>query len=160
MLEMLATGKSAREVGSELGVSRDAVIGKVDRIRNGGRSRPRKKLCPLGAVKVDLKPGSLIKPKKLRCNNVARAAERIVKNRALVCEEVVDLPDTACTIVELYENCCHWPLGDPALDSFRYCGAPKPVGMDRPYCATHAALAYTPRVRAVGSTYHERRFGY
>ena len=35
---------------------------------------------------------------------------------------------------------CLWPIGDPALPDFRFCGAPR--SLDRPYCAEHADLAY------------------
>jgi hypothetical protein len=36
---------------------------------------------------------------------------------------------------------CLWPIGDPALPDFRFCGAPRVL--DRPYCAEHVALAYS-----------------
>jgi hypothetical protein len=44
-------------------------------------------------------------------------------------------------LLDLPRGCCVWPLGDPALDSFRWCG--KPALWGKPYCAAHAARAYT-----------------
>lgn len=48
------------------------------------------------------------------------------------------------TLLELQHNQCRWPLGDPRdFDTFRYCGAPKPVE-EASYCPHHARMAYQP----------------
>lgn len=38
---------------------------------------------------------------------------------------------------------CQWPLGDPAGQDFKFCGAPTEPG--RPYCAQHCEEAYIRR---------------
>ena len=35
---------------------------------------------------------------------------------------------------------CHWPIGHPRDADFHFCG--DPAEPDRPYCASHCALAY------------------
>ncbi len=46
------------------------------------------------------------------------------------------------TLATLQADECRWPIGDPQLPDFHFCGARKPDG--RPYCDTHAAAASTP----------------
>ena len=38
---------------------------------------------------------------------------------------------------------CQWPLGDPAAQDFKFCGAVVEPG--RPYCAAHCEAAYLRR---------------
>jgi GcrA cell cycle regulator len=35
---------------------------------------------------------------------------------------------------------CLWPIGNPSVTGFRFCGAEKPEG--KPYCEAHEALAH------------------
>ena len=49
------------------------------------------------------------------------------------------------TIADLREDRCHWPLGDPRDDSFRYCGQPRLIDGRMPYCARHVEAAVQPR---------------
>lgn len=51
------------------------------------------------------------------------------------------------TILELRENMCRWPLGEPTRDDFRFCGAKRPKDSNLPYCAYHAGIAYVPTNR-------------
>ena len=43
--------------------------------------------------------------------------------------------------VEWSRNRCCWPIGDPKLPGFAFCGTPIIPG--RPYCEEHSNLAYT-----------------
>jgi GcrA cell cycle regulator len=43
-------------------------------------------------------------------------------------------------LVELTDNTCRWPVGDPRSARFFFCGAPPAHG--KPYCAEHCARAY------------------
>ena len=47
-----------------------------------------------------------------------------------------------CSLVELAERKCRWPLGDPTSPDFRYCGI-QSTGSG-PYCAHHGKMAYQP----------------
>ncbi len=53
-------------------------------------------------------------------------------------------PDGSITILDLTEDRCHWPYGDPQTPAFRYCGEAI-KGEHRVYCSAHHAMAYQPR---------------
>ena len=44
------------------------------------------------------------------------------------------------TILNLTENNCKWPQGDPGTEDFHFCGHQPLAGM--PYCEQHAKKAY------------------
>lgn len=50
-----------------------------------------------------------------------------------------------CTIVDLTDYRCKWPIGEVRSPQFRYCGAAKSI--DGPYCREHAAMSFVPRDR-------------
>ena len=45
-------------------------------------------------------------------------------------------------IQTLTETCCRWPIGDPQLADFHFCGKKKVNGL--PYCEGHARRAFQP----------------
>ena len=47
-----------------------------------------------------------------------------------------------CTLLELNEGKCRWPIGDPGSTEFFFCGG-KPLE-SLPYCGYHSRLAYQP----------------
>lgn len=51
------------------------------------------------------------------------------------------------TIIPLHAkpNCCRWPIGDPKLPGFMFCGEER--GMGSSYCDDHHRIAYTPLKR-------------
>ena len=47
------------------------------------------------------------------------------------------------SLLELSNESCRWPIGDPASDQFHFCGAPgADLEQDVPYCADHMRRAY------------------
>jgi GcrA cell cycle regulator len=46
------------------------------------------------------------------------------------------------TLLELTEDTCRWPIGDPASPEFFFCGG-KPL-TSLPYCGYHSRVAYQP----------------
>jgi len=48
------------------------------------------------------------------------------------------------TLLELSEDTCHWPVGDPGSPEFFFCGGKSLQGL--PYCAHHSRVAYQPAV--------------
>ena len=46
------------------------------------------------------------------------------------------------TLLELTEDTCRWPIGDPGSADFFFCGG-QPV-TSLPYCAYHSRVAYQP----------------
>ena len=92
LTRMWKSGQSAQEIASELGITRNAVIGKAHRLGLSGRPSPIKK------------------------------------------------KEIGCTILQLNERTCRWPMGDPKDGAFRFCG--KQVHAHFPYCMDHALVAY------------------
>ena len=46
------------------------------------------------------------------------------------------------TLLELNEQTCKWPIGDPATSEFYFCGGHSVTSL--PYCAYHSRIAYQP----------------
>jgi GcrA cell cycle regulator len=47
-----------------------------------------------------------------------------------------------CSILELTESKCKWPIGDPSSVDFFFCGGKTVEGL--PYCGHHSRVAYQP----------------
>ena len=50
-----------------------------------------------------------------------------------------------CSLMELGENRCRWPISTPGAEDFCFCGNTPVEGM--PYCSGHHRLAYRPGSR-------------
>ncbi len=58
------------------------------------------------------------------------------------------------TMTTLLPDDCRWPLGDPQVAGFHFCGKPKQAG--HPYCEFHVRRASTPsRARVVTYNRHD-----
>ncbi|MCK0196026.1 GcrA cell cycle regulator [Ancylobacter sp. 6x-1] len=141
-----AEGLSASQIAAELGgVTRNAVIGKVHRLGLSGRAktvaapapRPRKARPTVSAP---------LRPRPMVQGNVALAvAPEMDEAEPEVAEEPVAnvVPmGQGCTILDLTEFSCRWPVGDPGKADFHYCGSRTMTGL--PYCSYHARIAYQP----------------
>jgi GcrA cell cycle regulator len=149
--KLWSEGLSASAIAAELGgVTRNAVIGKVHRLGLSGRAKapapqPQRRPKP---TRVPSHPMRTT-PAFVR-GNTALAAD--LSPSVAVDPEVTPAPKHAqdvviplserVTIMELREQMCRWPLGDPGREDFRFCGTK--VGPGGPYCAHHAAIAYQP----------------
>ena len=106
-------GLPITKIGLELGVSRNAIAGKAHRLGLPKRNSPISKSGD---------------PRK----NENKADIKIDK----------DLPlKLLLRDVEWSRNRCCWPLCDPKLPGFSFCGTSIIPG--RPYCEEHSKLAYT-----------------
>ena len=45
-------------------------------------------------------------------------------------------------LLDLEKGDCRWPIGEPRLPDFHFCGAPQVA--DRPYCELHWRMAFQP----------------
>ena len=57
-------------------------------------------------------------------------------------EELVIPLNERRSIQTLSESCCRWPIGDPQVADFHFCGRKKIAGL--PNCDFHARLAFQP----------------
>jgi GcrA cell cycle regulator len=123
-------GLSAASIANELGISRNAVIGKAHRIglwgKEWGKDRrmlkfekynePVRKNPPTLRIKPLLPPQEV---PQLRC-------EEIPSGRLVA-------------LVDLQPHHCRWPIGDISSPDFGFCG--RPIWL-RSYCRHHSSVAY------------------
>jgi GcrA cell cycle regulator len=131
-----AAGLTCREIADDIGVSRNAVIGKLSRLnltREGNGDPPR--------------PAPRNAPKGRRRGSVPRLQYRMLQ--AVYAEPQAAAEPIAnghcCSLLELSEERCRWPISTPGEADFCFCGNTPVEGL--PYCPGHTRLAYRPGSR-------------
>lgn len=136
-------GLSASQIAAELGnVTRNAVIGKVHRLGLSGRAkspsssvpRPRKTRPAQHMMRIS-------RPVSRGNTALAHAFEMEVEADPVPFDNVVPMSQRK-TLLELTEETCHWPVGDPGSADFFFCGGKSLASL--PYCAHHSRIAYQP----------------
>ena len=128
-------GLSCREIAAAIGVSRNAVIGKLARLdltRGPARAEPRPDKT---ARERSAKSIPRLQYQMLQAvyeNDSRRSREPIASEHR-------------CSLFELSEERCRWPISTPGAEDFCFCGNTPLDGM--PYCAGHTRLAYRPGSR-------------
>jgi GcrA cell cycle regulator len=125
-------GLSASQIAKQLGgVTRNAVIGKVHRLGLSGRAAPSQ-------------PARTVFKAPRAARPVAPAPVPVRRTPPLMAAPVYAREETgSATVLTLGAHMCKWPIGDPAVDGFSFCG--RRTGEDGPYCREHAQLAYQPQ---------------
>jgi GcrA cell cycle regulator len=128
-------GLSCRQIAVDIGVSRNAVIGKLSRLgltRGKTTAEPREK-----------------RPAKARgAKSVPRLQYRMLQT---LYQEQSPQPNApvvsiqVCSLFELSKERCRWPISTPGAADFCFCGNPPLAGL--PYCTGHTRLAYKPGSR-------------
>ncbi|WP_182085383.1 GcrA family cell cycle regulator [Aureimonas sp. ME7] len=171
--QLWGDGHSASQIASQLGgVTRNAVIGKVHRLKLDSRikaavpieqavARPSRPVL-VEAVAETPSPRILsvapavasAPPPPPRPARPATMGATALKMEPEVEDEVigdVDMPGASAevvpmsrnlTLVQLSDRTCKWPIGDPLSDEFRFCGNHAPDAS--PYCQHHARIAFQP----------------
>jgi GcrA cell cycle regulator len=145
-------GLSASQIAAELGgVTRNAVIGKVHRLGLSGRQKPQVQTSrPSGASRpkspATARPAATVSrpARPVSIGNVALKSDAVVEIRPRPVQYVEEGPIVfeRVTILNLTENTCKWPVGDPGRPDFFFCGRKSDAGI--PYCGYHARIAYQP----------------
>lgn len=140
-------GLSASQIAGRIGgVTRNAVIGKVHRLGLAGRAttsrmkshRPRR--TPAAQKMRPARPQQRFgTPASSPLRDLYRAEG---ESYVPPVEDVVIPLAERKYIQTLTENCCRWPIGDPQLADFHFCGKKKVAGL--PYCDVHARRAFQP----------------
>jgi GcrA cell cycle regulator len=138
-------GLSASQIAAELGgITRNAVIGKVHRLGLSGRAKSPAAAAP--------------RPRKARAHahaHLMRVSRPAIRGNTALAhaydfepEAEPELVDNVIplgqrrSILQLTEDTCRWPIGDPGSSEFFFCGGPSMTGV--PYCTYHSRLAYQP----------------
>lgn len=144
-------GLSTSEIGKRLGMSKNAIVGKLNRLgwnaKAGGtaaippKDTEQKKSTTKKTTTKKAEPKPVAKktltksapkteaPKKANTKTTAKnlaAHQRIIQH--------------SLEMANLRPNQCRWPIGDPDSEHFHFCGETVFVG--KPYCYEHCKQAY------------------
>ena len=127
-------GLSCRAIAASIGVSRNAVIGKLTRLgltRGPTSTEPRVTTAKARASRSG--PREQYQMLQVVYENGEPAGDAPVESAQ------------PCSLFELSEERCRWPISTPGAEDFCFCGNMPLDGV--PYCAGHSRLAYKPGSR-------------
>ena len=163
---LVGKGLSTAEIGKKLGLSKNAVVGKLHRMgwNTGANDSDAKTTKPVKKTETK-KVAPKKSDKKAPISPVKKAnvaASKTVKAKPAPKEKTVAKPvpkktvghaiagkgisvhqrmvQHALEMANLKPNQCRWPIGDPDSENFHFCGQPVFVG--KPYCYEHCKQAY------------------
>ena len=133
----VVSGLTCSQIAAEIGVTRNAVIGKIHRL---GLSPTR----PPSAL-----PRSYASREQQPRLPSQRRLLRLVDAQSSRCDAALAFAPVEsanrCSLLEIAADACHWPLGDPHAADFAFCGNTAVPGLS--YCVGHARMAYRLPVR-------------
>ena len=134
-------GFSCSQIAREIGVTRNAVIGKMHRL---GLSRPKDRVRTR-------EPKDASRPKAWREKNWRPSihVQREMLIAAYPGSAAAEMPVASphkCSLLDLSQAQCRWPISEPGADDFGFCGGKSVDGLS--YCVDHARMAYRLSARA------------
>jgi GcrA cell cycle regulator len=164
-------GLSASQIAAELGegVTRNAVIGKVHRLKLSGRAKPapsspraRKPRVTQSTTPRRPQPSASTSRPAASSTAASAAPKRRTTVHAPVSganalqmsaeteqtqvletspsQEIFIPVEERIGLMQLSESTCKWPIGDPLNEDFHFCGRNSDEG--KPYCECHSKRAY------------------
>ncbi len=126
----VASGLTCSQIAAEIGVTRNAVIGKIHRL---GLSPVR----PPGASARSCPP----RARRPRLPSQRQLLRLMFAQAPCVAEEPESVDSAQrCSLLDLAHGKCRWPLGGPGVADLMFCGNEAIAGFS--YCAGHARMAY------------------
>lgn len=134
----VGAGLTCSQIAAEIGVTRNAVIGKIHRLG-------------LGPGRAAAAPEGYCPPRVRRPRfRTQRWLLRLIGDAPSIADEAT-LPAAPiesahpCSLLELAPGKCRWPLSGSGVPNFAFCGNDQAAGFS--YCAGHARMAYRPTAR-------------
>lgn len=136
-------GMSTAEIGKRLGFSKNAIVGKINRLgwnqqatKSKDKQSPKKPAQPAVKKTKPVAKKPIAKPAvKAPAKAEARTAERQRTG-----SEIEKFMNHSAGLMSLRPDQCRWPIGSPDSDNFHFCG--EKVFTGKPYCFEHCKLAY------------------
>ena len=85
------------------------------------------------------------------CRNLQNCSHHPPSKATPPAEDIPIYNGRGCTLLELSQGKCRWPISNPGAEDFCFCGNEPVKGL--PYCLGHARIAY----RSVGRQRSSRR---
>ena len=129
-------GLTCREIAASIGVSRNAVIGKLARLQ-----------LTRGPARAEPRPTKEARERSRK--SIPRLHYQVLQavyENALPLHEEPIASERRCSLLELSNETCRWPISTPGAEDFCFCGNTPLEGA--PYCAGHTRLAYKAGSRA------------
>lgn len=150
-------GLSTSEIGKRLGMSKNAIVGKLNRLgwnaKAGGATAGTEKNAEVKqtVAKPAVDKKTTVKKSEPAKETPVKATAK--KTTPKVAEAKTDAKTTAKNLAmhqriiqhslemaNLKPNQCRWPIGDPDSEHFHFCG--ETVFIGKPYCYEHCKQAY------------------
>jgi len=137
--KMWSEGLTANEIAKKLGVTKNAIVGKVHRLCLKARPSPIKSKDNVVETTVVQPETEIVSEEIYEDELIGQSVELPQVSEQKVCK------GNNVKLVDLDSHTCRWPLGDPRDDDFCFCG--KKVRSGQTYCDEHSAVAYVKAVR-------------
>ncbi len=129
----VVAGLTCSQIAAQIGVTRNAVIGKINRLG----------LSPGRPPAMHSRPPRSRQPRRLTSR---RQTLRLLCGEGLSGADEVRLAvgpvdsTKICSLLELSDGRCRWPINQPGARDFAFCGSDSIKGFS--YCACHVRMAY------------------
>ena len=150
LLTLWSDGASASEIAGILGITRNAVIGYVQRARAKGDVRalvgmqkappPAKSLDRVLTRKPASKGGAELCREKRAANHKMQQSQ-IVSSAG---QAMLSAPPAPVPLVDCRPGCCRWPVSRDERGHL-FCDAPVEAGQRPQWCAEHRAIGFSAR---------------
>lgn len=165
---LVGKGLSTSEIGKRLGMSKNAIVGKLHRLGWNPKATEVVPETKRAKKAADKKPAAKkVVTKKTVAEKSSKKVATKPEKKTKVVAAVKPIPEPkkaapktggghaiaaknsgahqravrhALEMANLKPNQCRWPIGDPDSEGFHFCGAQVFVG--KPYCYEHCKQAY------------------
>ena len=155
LARMTRAGANSSQIAAALGngITRNAILGKIHRMRSKGTALPTCAATP--ALKPKPKPKPKPRPPARQHSLSYGFGARTTPDApprpvVLTPHDTIDPKAPGLLrMMDLDRHHCRWPLNSAMQGEYYFCGAPQVF--DRPYCPAHVALAYDNRNKRQGA---------